>query len=94
MIKYVDRLMIVSYFKAYFFCLMSLLSLYVVVDLFTNIDDFTQHSHGIKALTRHISTYYGYKIPQIFPAAARQRINLCLRTAGWILRTFCSMPKT
>ena len=38
-----DRMLFVSFLRAYLICLVSTLSLYVVVDLFTNIDDFTQH---------------------------------------------------
>ncbi len=37
-LKIVDRQMIRGYFKSYFVCLTALLSLYVVVDLFTNLD--------------------------------------------------------
>src|SRR5206468_2259090 len=43
MMAILDRQMILSYLKAYLICLVSLLSLYIVVDLFTNIEDFTQN---------------------------------------------------
>jgi lipopolysaccharide export system permease protein len=61
-----DRLMIRGYVKAYLVCLISLISLYVVVDLFTNVEDFAEHSKGLPAILKHIGTYYGYKISQIF----------------------------
>jgi lipopolysaccharide export system permease protein len=66
MIKLIDRLMIRGYFKAYFVCLTSLLSLYVVVDLFTNLDDFTHHGHGLFDSLKHIVAYYSVKVTQIF----------------------------
>ncbi len=66
MLKYIDRLQVIGYFKSYFICLVSMLSLYVVVDLFTNIDDFTQHHHGMRSVFTHIGTYYGHKVTQIF----------------------------
>jgi lipopolysaccharide export system permease protein len=66
MIKLIDRLMIRGYFKAYFVCLTSLLSLYVVVDLFTNLDDFTHHGGGVLASLQQIFTYYSVKVTQIF----------------------------
>src|SRR6516165_4948139 len=66
MIKLIDRLMIRGYFKAYFVCLTSLLSLYVVVDLFTNLDDFTHHGHGLFDALKHIVSYYSVKVTQIF----------------------------
>ncbi len=66
MIKLIDRQLILGYFKAYLVCLTSLLSLYVVVDLFTNLDDFANHGDGLVQVVQHIVTYYGYKITQIF----------------------------
>ena len=66
MIKIIDRLMIRGYFKAYFVCLTSLLSLYVVVDLFMNLDDFTHHGNGFLASLQHIGAYYSVKVTQIF----------------------------
>ena len=38
--KILDRLVILAYIRSFLFCLFSLLSLYVVIDLFTNLDDF------------------------------------------------------
>jgi lipopolysaccharide export system permease protein len=67
MVKQIDRLMIRGYFKAYAVCLISLLSLYIVVDLFTNLDDFIHHnSSGLKEVLLRIVSYYGYRIPQFF----------------------------
>ena len=51
MLKLLDRQLIRSYLKAYLICFVSLLSLYIVIDLFTNIDDFTsKHSVGVHFL--------------------------------------------
>ncbi len=66
MIKLIDRQLILGYFKAYLVCLSSLLSLYVVVDLFTNLDDFANKHNNFVQVLQHIATYYGYKITQIF----------------------------
>lgn len=67
MFKHIDRLMVVGYFKAYFICLVSLLTLYIVVDLFTNLDDFVQaNAKGLDVVVTRIVSYYGYRIPQIF----------------------------
>ena len=67
MFKHIDRLMIVGYFKSYFICLISLLTLYIVVDLFTNLDDFVQAgAHGLQVVAMRIVSYYGYRIPQFF----------------------------
>src|ERR1700737_4829847 len=61
-----DRMLIRGYLKAYLVCLVSLLSLYVVVDLFTKFEDFFEHNHGLLAVLRHVGSYYGYQIAQIF----------------------------
>jgi lipopolysaccharide export system permease protein len=66
MIKLIDRQMIRGYFKAYIVCLTSLLSLYVVVDLFTNLDDFAKRNQTLLATLEHIGSYYGCQIFKIF----------------------------
>jgi lipopolysaccharide export system permease protein len=64
--KLLDRVLIFNYLKSYLICLSSLLGLYIIVDLFTNLDDFANHHPGLTAVTKAIVNYYGYKIPQIF----------------------------
>jgi lipopolysaccharide export system permease protein len=61
-----DRLLARSYLKAYTVCLVSMLSLYIVVDLFTNLDDFAEHHSSLLPILRHIATYYGFKVIQYF----------------------------
>jgi lipopolysaccharide export system permease protein len=68
MLKQIDRLMIRGYFKSYFVCLVSLLSLYIVVDLFTNLDDFIHNNseNGLSKVLGRIGSYYGFRLPQFF----------------------------
>lgn len=66
MIKYIDWLLVKGYFKAYLVCLVSLLSLYVVIDMFMNLDEFTAHHHGLRAVAEHIGSYYGFRLPKFF----------------------------
>ena len=66
MIKHIDWLLIKGYFKAYLVCLVSLLSLYIVVDLFTNLDEFTSQHQDAGAVAKHIGSYYGYRMTKIF----------------------------
>jgi lipopolysaccharide export system permease protein len=67
MLKHIDRLMIVGYFKSYIICLFSLLMLYIVVDMFTNLDDFVHHgSSGLQVVVIRIISWYGYRIPTFF----------------------------
>jgi lipopolysaccharide export system permease protein len=77
MFKHIDRLMINGYFKAYAVCLVSLLTLWIVVDLFTNLDDFLSHDvQGLQAVTLRIASYYGFRIPQIFDRLAEPIVLL------------------
>src|SRR5262245_58260156 len=61
-----DRQMFFSYLKAYLGCLVSLLGLFIVVDLFTNLDDFTRSTDNFKALVQYLVTYYAYNSAKIF----------------------------
>jgi lipopolysaccharide export system permease protein len=65
MTKIIDRLLTRGYFKSYFGCLTALLSLYVVVDLFTNLEAFTRKP-GLRSALEHIGNYYSAHIPVIF----------------------------
>lgn len=87
MIKLLDRLLVISYLKAYAICLVSLLGLYVVVDLFTNIDDFAAHSKGFWPILEHIGTYYAYRVTEIFDKLCEVIVLLAaMFTVAWVQR--------
>lgn len=91
MINLIDRQMILSFFKAFFVCLTSLLTLYVVVDLFTNMDDF-QGKTFAESL-RRIGLYYGYRMPQIFDRLVESIILLsAMFTVAWMQRNNEQLP--
>src|SRR6516225_1705524 len=93
MLKYIDRVLVVSYFKAYVICLVSLLSLYVVVDLFNNIDNFTQHHQGLQAVLLHIGTYYGRQITRIFDQLSEPIVLLAATfTVAWMQKSNEVLP--
>jgi lipopolysaccharide export system permease protein len=65
--KLLDRMLLASFFKAWGVCFISLLSLYLVIDLFNKIDEFVEASHGqTQSLVEIIALYYGYQIILIF----------------------------
>ena len=66
MLGLLDRQMIFSYIKSYVFTFMSLMGLFIVVDLFTNLDDFTQHRQGLATTLNQIRIYYSSMSPRIF----------------------------
>ena len=93
MIKIIDRQMIQGYFKAYFVCLTSLLSLYVVVDLFNHLDDFTRKNENFLGVLKHIGTYYAYQITQIFDRLCEAIILLAaMFTVTWMQRCNEQLP--
>src|SRR5436190_21420082 len=88
-----DRQMILSYLKAYLICLVSLLGLFIVVDLFMNLDDFFQTQKGLRAALEHISKYYGYKSTQIFDRLCEAIVLLAaMFTVAWMQRNNELLP--
>jgi lipopolysaccharide export system permease protein len=93
MIKHIDRLLIHGYVKAYVVCLVSLLSLYVVVDLFTNLDEFTHKHESLTEVLEHIGTYYGYMSAQIFDRLGEAVVLLAaMFTVAWLQRNNELLP--
>jgi lipopolysaccharide export system permease protein len=89
----IDRVLVVNYFKSYLVCLVSLLGLYVVVDLFNNLDDFAHHHHGLEALVQAVASYYGYKVSQIFDRLCEPIVLLAaMFTVAWIQRNNELLP--
>ena len=87
MIKLMDRQLILGFFKSYFVCLTSMLSLYVVVDLFTNLDDFTQHHKTFLGVLQHVSAYYGFRLTKIFDQLCEPIVLLAaMFTIAWMQR--------
>ena len=86
MFTLLDRQLIRSFLKAYFVCLVSLLGMYVVIDLFMNLDDFTQKTTVADSL-RTIGTYYGCKVTQIFDRLCEAIALLAaMFTIAWMQR--------
>src|SRR5208282_6313539 len=93
MFKHIDRLLAQSYFKSYICCLTSMLGLYIVVDLFTNLDDFIQKQHGLAAVVVHIASYYGYRTAQIFDRLCEAIVLLAgMFTVAWMQRNNELLP--
>jgi lipopolysaccharide export system permease protein len=63
------------------------------VDLFTNLDDFAHHHHGLQAVTVAVVKYYGYKVPQIFDRLCEPIVLLAaMFTVAWIQRNNELLP--
>lgn len=91
--KLFDRLLIRAYVKAYVFCLLSLISLYIVVDLFTNIEDFAMKEQGLLKFLRQVGTYYAYRVVQIFDRLCEAIVLLAgMFTVAWMQRNNELLP--
>ncbi len=93
MFKILDRQMVWSYLKAYVFCLISLMGLFIVVDLFMNLEDFTAGRKDFAAVVKFISIYYGYKSFQIFNQLCESVILMAgMFTVAWMQRNNELLP--
>src|SRR5581483_8167553 len=92
MLRLLDRQLILSYLKAYPVCLVSVLGLCIVVDLFTNLDEFTQ-KQALRPVLEHIGKYYSYKSTQIFDRLCEAIVLLAaMFTVAWMQRNNELLP--
>lgn len=88
-----DRMILLSFFRSYAIVATSLLSLYVVLDLFTNIDTFGK-SGNIAGITKHIVGYYSAQIVLIFDRLAESITLLAaMFTVAWMQRSNELLPQ-
>ena len=93
MLTIIDRQMLAAFFKAYIVCLVSMLSLYVVVDLFTNLDDFTGKNKPWQKVAIDIAAFYGYRLSQIFDRLCEAIVLLAaMFTIAWTQRNSELVP--
>jgi lipopolysaccharide export system permease protein len=91
--KLIDRVLLRAYLKAYFVCLVSLVSLYIIVDLFTNVEEFAEYHHGLLSVLKHIGAYYAYRIAYIFDRLCEAIVLLAaMFTVAWMQRNNELLP--
>jgi lipopolysaccharide export system permease protein len=92
MFTLIDRQLTYAFIKAYIFCLVSLLGMYIVIDLFMNLDDFTRDG-SFADTVNYILTYYGYKTTQIFDRLSEAIALLAaMFTVAWMQRNNELLP--
>jgi lipopolysaccharide export system permease protein len=90
MITTLDRMFLLSYFRSYAIVWTSLIGLYVVLDLFTHLDDFVNKAGG----AQHIIKYYGYRIPQLFDLMAEPiTLMAAAFSVSWMQRNNELLPQ-
>jgi len=91
--KLLDRQMVFNYIKAYLVCLVSLMGLFIVVDLFMNLDDFIQAHNGFGSVMEHIGLYYSQKSLQVFDRLCESIVLLsAMFTVAWMQRNNELLP--
>lgn len=56
--KIMDRYLLINFFVAYMICFTSMVGLFIVIDLFSNADEFLEDHAGTVVLVRRASKYY------------------------------------
>lgn len=94
MITTLDRMALGAYFRSYAIVWTSLISLYVVIDLFTHLDSFVNRPGGFPAVARFMVHFYAFRIPQVFDLLA-EPISLMAAafTVSWMARNNELLPQ-
>jgi len=88
-----DRMLMAAFFRAYAICLLSTLSLYVIVDMFTNLDDFAVKANGSLDVLKNIGNYYFYRSIQYFDRLCEAIALLgAMFTIAWMQRNNELLP--
>ena len=61
-----DRYLLQRYWQAFAVTFLALFGLFVVLDVFTNLDEFTRNSAGAVQVLRDMSVYYGFRACAFF----------------------------
>lgn len=94
MMTTLDRMVLISFFRSYAIVWTSLISLYVVIDLFTHIDAYVNRPGGLPAVARHIISYYLYRLPQVFDLLAEPITLLAATfTVSWMQKNNEMLPQ-
>jgi lipopolysaccharide export system permease protein len=94
MMLVLDRLMVQSYIKSYIICLVSLLSLYIVVDLFMNVSEFAHVNDGLRSFLAHVGKYYAAQSSRIFDKLSEMIVLLAaMFTIAWVQRNNELLPQ-
>jgi lipopolysaccharide export system permease protein len=89
-----DRMFFANYVRNFVIVLVCLLSLYVVVDLFMNLNDFTKGKNDPRDILSHVSGYYVAQIALIYDRLAELiTLAAAVFTAAWMQRNNELLPQ-
>jgi lipopolysaccharide export system permease protein len=61
-----DRYVLHCFFMGYVACFASFLALYIVIDLFTKLDEFAADAAGFSSFFANVISYYAFRLPWFF----------------------------
>src|SRR5262249_62215601 len=88
-----DRMVLGAFFRSYLIVWTSLISLYIVIDLFTHLDAVANRPGGFPAVVNYVVHYYGNRLPQAFDLMPEPIALLAATfTASWMQRNNELLP--
>jgi lipopolysaccharide export system permease protein len=93
MTKLLDRQLFFSYLQSYVICLVSMLSLFIIVDLFANLDNIAENHRGLGNMFAFIFVYYSAKVAMIFDRLSESIVLMAaMFTVAWMQRNNEILP--
>ena len=89
-----DRMYFAAYLRNFLIVLSCLLGLYMVVDLFMNLNDFTKDKGGVMDVLAHVGGYYSVQIALIFDRLGELvTLAAAVFTVAWMQRNNELLPQ-
>ncbi|MEX0641579.1 MAG: LptF/LptG family permease, partial [Pirellulales bacterium] len=83
----IDRYLLRQFVQTYLICFFSLTGLYVVIDSFTNLEEFITYSRGHGSLLAVMGQYYAYRALSFFDTTSHVvTLIAAMFTVTWIQR--------
>jgi lipopolysaccharide export system permease protein len=87
-------MLFVNYFRNYLIVFVCMMTLFVIVDLFMNLNDFANNKNGFGSVVVHIVGYYSVQITQIFNILSEAITLLAAAfTVAWMQRSNELLPQ-
>ena len=89
-----DRMYFRRFLANYLIVLVCLMSLFIIVDLFTNLNDFTSQKGSFAAVAKHIVGYYSVQVTLIFDKLSEAiTVIAAAFTVSWMQRSNELLPQ-
>jgi len=89
-----DRMLFFNYVRNYIIVFVCLMTIFVILDLFTNLNDFANNKNGFGSVVAHIVGYYSVQITQIFNVLCEAITLLAAAfTVAWMQRSNELLPQ-